>query len=255
MKTMSGASQQKLLELNRAFYATVAQAFDHTRGGPAVGWAQLAPYLPSPEPGARLRVLDAGCGNGRFARFLEQEAIDCDYLGIDGADALLARAATNTTGLASVRCRFVQADLSYPAWAAQLGLPAHSFDLIVCLAVLHHLPGLALRQKLLAELASLLAPDGVLILSNWQFLTSARFTEKLIDWERAGLCAADVEPGDALLPWRQGVEAVRYVHQIDEAEVNRLATLTGLAVRGHYYADGKEGNLNLYTILTRPGQN
>lgn len=51
--------------INRAFYATVANDFDQTRGTAWPGWKRLQPYLTLP-----LSVLDVGCGNARFALFL-----------------------------------------------------------------------------------------------------------------------------------------------------------------------------------------
>ena len=117
--------------------------------------------------------------------------------------------------------------------------------------MLHHFPGYALRAAILRSLADLLASDGVLVLSTWQFLASDRLAAKLVPWEEIGLVADQVEPGDALLPWNQGAHAVRYVHQLELAEVEQLAAQAGLAVVETFRADGKEGNLNLYASLRR----
>lgn len=246
---MSAATQRRLLELNRAFYAQVAGEFDRSRAGLAVGWQELLSWLPAVAGQRPLRVLDVGCGNGRFARALDELGRPVSYVGVDGDEALLALAVQHTAGLANVRPHFIQADLSTAGWAAALQEQHLQGDFIACLAVLHHLPGFALRERLVQELAALLAPDGLLAFSNWQFLATPRLAQKQIDWAEVELRPGDVEPGDALLPWRQGGFAIRYVHQIDEAEMARLAEAAALQVVHTFYADGKEGNLNLYSIL------
>lgn len=245
---MRPAVQTQLLDLNRRFYATVAVEFDRTRQGLPEGMLALAQMLHARLP-APARILDAGCGNGRFARALAQEHVTGAYLGIDADARLLALAAEQTAELDGLTCQLAQVDLSLPEWVATP--VAAPYDVVACLAVLHHFPGYDLRRRILAELADLLAPGGLLALSTWQFFGNPRFDQRLLAWEEVGLTAADVEPGDALLPWNQGEHAVRYVHYLDLAEVERLAANCGLTVIESFRADGKEGNLNLFVVLQR----
>ncbi len=248
---MSATIQTRLLDLNRQFYATVAGEFDLTRHGLPTGMIDLAGRLAAHTHAAgseTMNVLDVGCGNGRFARAMAQVGQGADYLGIDADERLLAAAAAHTTSLPQIKVRLMQVDIAQPDWREQLGA-GESFDAVVCLAVLHHFPGLALRQRIVADLAHLLAPHGVLALSTWQFLTSERLTAKQVKWVELGIDPADIEPGDALLPWNQGTYAVRYVHQLELHEVETLARGAGLRVTDTFRADGKEGNLNLYTLL------
>lgn len=244
---MHPAVQQQLLALNRQFYATVADEFDRTRQGLPEGMITLARLLRARLP-SRARILDVGCGNGRFARALAQHSVSGVYLGLDADERLLALAVAQTTNLGGLACRFAQVDMAQSAWLDATDAP---YDAVVSLAVLHHFPGYELRRRLLAEMTSLLASDGVLALSTWQFLSVARFTERSVAWETIGLRATDVEPGDALLTWNQGARAVRYVHNLDRDEAARLAADCGLSIVETFRADGKEGNLNLFVVLSR----
>jgi 2-polyprenyl-3-methyl-5-hydroxy-6-metoxy-1,4-benzoquinol methylase len=246
---MPEAVQARLLALNRQFYATVGSEFDRTRQGLPSGMVDLAARLAAQAPPhGTLRILDAGCGNGRFARAVAQVRLPCTYLGIDADPDLLAFAAQQTAALPGVATRFAEFDLSPAGWAAALAGEA-PFDVVACLAVLHHFPGLALRRRLVADLAGLLAPGGVLALSTWQFLTTERLAGKQVAWAEVGVDPRTVEPGDALLPWNQGAHALRYVHQLDLPEIVALGQAAGLEVFDTFQADGKEGNLNLYTLL------
>jgi len=247
---MAPAVQARLLDLNRQFYAIVGNEFDRTRQGLPLGMVELANRLAARTQGngaAPLRVLDAGCGNGRFARALAQAGVACTYTGIDADAHLLALAEQQTADLAGISTHFAAIDLAVEGWVRQVGAQGQ-FDLVVCLAVLHHFPGLALRARIVAELASLVAAQGVLALSTWQFLTSERLSQKQMEWAEVGVDAEQVETGDALLPWNQGAHALRYVHQLDLAEVQTLAGDAGMQLDASYHADGKEGNLNLYTL-------
>ncbi len=204
----------------------------------------ILPYLPA-DAKDPLTVLDVGCGNGRFARLLEERAVACSYTGVDANQALLERARAGARGFRHVQAEFIQADLADPEWSRPLA--GRRYHVVLCTATLQHLPGYDLRLRTVQALRDLSA--GLVILSFWQFLSSERFRARLIPPESLGLCEDELEPGDALLPWKQGVHAVRYVHQVDPSELARLAQDAGLDIVDTFRADGKEGDLNLYAIL------
>ncbi len=247
-----------MLSLNREFYERVAPHFDATRQGWTPGLCAILPHLRALGK-EKPAVLDVGCGNGRFARLLAHEGTAASYTGVDGNGALLQLGWKATRDLAGVDCHFVRADLADPRWQDALtgrreegaGSSATTerpqYDVVLCLATMQHLPGYALRLRLLRDICRLSA--GPVILSFWQFLSSERFRSKLIEPEEAGVDSSALEPRDAFLPWRQGVEAVRYVHQVDEAELRQLAADADMSVVRVFRADGMEDNLNLYAVL------
>jgi 2-polyprenyl-3-methyl-5-hydroxy-6-metoxy-1,4-benzoquinol methylase len=250
---MNKETQHQLLALNQEFYTTVAEPFDVTRLAPSAGKSELVRRLPLDEG---TTLADIGCGNGRLAWLLAERGVHLNYLGVDANTQLLALAQAHTTDLHYVHCHFVQADLAQPDWFALLPKPPqhedNGFDIVTCLATLQHLPGYDLRCTTMQRFAELVKPGGIVAISTWQFLTTPRFTARVVDWAAVGIDATQTEPGDALLPWHQGGYAVRYVHQIDMDEVKALAAAAGLTVETTYFADGKEGNLNLYALLRRP---
>lgn len=91
-----------------------------------------------------LRVLDLGCGKGRFARRLSERG--ATVVGLDVSAAMLAGAA----GLRRVR-----------GSARRLPLVGAAFDAVVAVEVFEHLPEL---DHVLAEARRVLRPGGVLAL-------------------------------------------------------------------------------------------
>jgi hypothetical protein len=53
------------------------------------------------------------------------------------------------------------------------------------------------------------------------------------------------------LSWRRNGRGLRYVHLVDQQETTWLAKQADLLILDEYLSDGKEGNLNLYTILAK----
>lgn len=249
---MNESTQRQLLALNRRFYTEVASSFHQTRVSWSPGLLRLVDLLPN----APISVLDVGCGNGRFAHILDSRETPFVYWGIDNGSTLLTLAGEHTHTLNHGQVHFAQVDLAQPAWSVNLpetiqevdSKTAIPFDFVLCTATLQHLPGYTTRLQAVREMASL--SNGLVVLSGWQFFESERLRSKILSWDVADLSAADMESGDALLPWKQGGYAVRYVHQIDENEMTRLAQDAGLTIVETFRADGRE-NLNLYAVCQR----
>lgn len=235
---MTPETRARLNAINRAFYETTASDFDATRQRGWPGWDGLRPHLP-----ATLRVLDVGCGNGRFGRWLsEQTDAPVDYVGLDNNRPLLSAAQSTLAALPTVRALLVQQD----AILHPLPVAAERWTLIVLFGVLHHVPGAAQRLQFIQRLAGCLAPGGVLVFTSWRFMEVARLRARLAPWPDD----LPREPGDYLLDWRRGAHALRYCHYVDDAEQTALIGASGLRVRATYRADGFSGADNAYVVLT-----
>lgn len=244
---MDDTTAQRLIELNRQFYIEHAASFARSRGAGQAGLLQTLPFVP-----AAPHVLDLGCGNGRLAQFLAGHRAPLTYVGVDASPPLLATARRLTHSLPGVTAHLVEADLlaSDPpgrTWRALLPWDA-AFDAIYLLAVLHHVPGFDRRAQLLRVAADVLRPDGVLIVSYWQFLDDLQQRTKIVPWSTIGIQSSPVEPGDALLSWQREVPGLRYCHHVDAAEANATAATAGLRVLTSYYADGRGRRSNLFQV-------
>jgi tRNA (uracil-5-)-methyltransferase TRM9 len=239
---MTPETAQKLVALNHAFYEQFAEAFHDSRKEPVSGFFRLLGLLPN----RPLTVLDVGCGNGRWGFFLAGYGRVASYVGVDNSPSYLAKAVEAAHGRPQP-FQFVVGDMQQAGFAADLG----QFELVICLSALQHVPRKVRRAELVAELGERLAPNGHLVLGNWQFLTSERQRAKLVPWSAVGVCDEEVEEGDCLVRWRRQGEGVRYVAQIDEAQTAELAAHAHLTPVAQFRADGREGNLNLYTVLVR----
>ncbi len=234
---MESQTAQRLLDLNRDFYSGFAGSFAQTRAAPQPGFKRLLDYLPD----LCHTVVDVGCGNGRFGLFLQDNDLDISYTGVDFTDEFLQMAGVSVAGT------FLTRDINRPGFLRDQA----QYDLGVCLATLQHVPGKTNRAAVLQEMADHLAENGRIFLSNWQFAHSARQRRKIVPWEEAGLRPDDVEPGDYLLTWQRDGRGLRYVHLIDGEETAWLAAEASLRVVDEFRSDGREGDLNLYSILAK----
>jgi tRNA (uracil-5-)-methyltransferase TRM9 len=146
------------------------------------------------------------------------------------------------------KAEFLVADMVEPDWTRKL--TSASFDCVLLLAVLHHIPGGDVRTRILRQARELLAPQGRIVVSTWQFMDNERMQKKIVPWSVAGIDERELEPGDTLLNWKRGGMGLRYCHWISEDEMLALAVQAGLNIMETFRTGGREGNLSLYGVLS-----
>lgn len=254
---------RKLNQLNHDFYQKISTEFDQSRHFYWPGWYQLLPYLETINTNSSgFKVLDLGCGNGRFAEFLVDEAkpTTLTYTGVDTNDQLLAITKQKLDRL-QVNHSVFALDLveSLLNFSLRTKFAPQSYDLISLLGVIHHIPSQDLRRELLETVVSLLKEGGLLLLAAWQFADFPRFIHKVVPPEdmlqRLEIDQSEIEPNDYFLTWERGQHAVRYCHHTTPSEVHTLLApllkQQAIEILKEYRADGKEQAANAYFIIRK----
>lgn len=175
-------------------------------------------------PGAGAKVLEIGCGTGRLARTVARRG--STVRGIDASPEMIRLARERARD--DARVEFVCGDFS------TLPEEAGTYDGVVCIATLHHLP----TEPTLSRMKSLLKPDGVLVIHDIRSLSGV--ADGLVS-ALAALCNGDavwwlrekIREDRALRDaWREHGARERYLTM---AEVRALCdrTLPGSRVFRH----------------------
>lgn len=242
---MDEETSRALNRLNLAFYREHAQEFSRTRARPWPGWGRLLEWLP---PGPQ-RVLDVGCGNARFARFLASHHPDAGYVGVDASEPLLAEARARLPS--TLAAGLQQAD--FVAEPPEQVLPPGPFSLVVLFGVLHGVPGEERRRALVEASAARLSRGGILALTAWRFAELPDLRRRIVPWPGPStpgprrLDPAHVDPGDHLIAW--GEEgALRYAHALDAPQLAQLTSGLPLVPVASYLDDGRDRQRNRYAV-------
>jgi ubiquinone/menaquinone biosynthesis C-methylase UbiE len=222
--------KSKLIET----FDEIAPHFDITRYKP---WPESKRFISTLPKGSR--VLDLGCGNGRNSIYLAKEGME--VVGIDFSKALL-RIVSNKVEWKEVH-ENVGLIMGDCAW---LPFKNHSFDAVLYIATLHHLPTPQERLNSLLEIKRCLKPGGSTLVSAWA-QEQEKFKEELAkskDNQEEGF-----EFGDIFLPWKmkEGRELQRYYHLFSKDEFEELIKKSGLEAQriflsadNHYAELGKK---------------
>jgi SAM-dependent methyltransferase len=132
---------------------------NHARVCTSPEWAQFiqTAVLPTLTRDVDLgdRMLEIGPGPGAATEWLSGRVAALTAIEVDSAAAAL------------LVDRYAGSNVEIVTGSAdRLGYPAGSFDSVGCFTMLHHVPTLALQNKILAEALRVLRPGGVLIGSD-----------------------------------------------------------------------------------------
>ncbi|WP_455392512.1 class I SAM-dependent methyltransferase [[Eubacterium] cellulosolvens] len=206
----------------RKTYNEIAAEFDVTRYKP---WPQTVEFIDElPDDG---RVLDLGCGNGRNIVYLASINRGFRIIGLDFSERMLriAKNKINDQGLKE-HVEFILGDI------VTLPFSSSTFDGVLFVAALHHLPTAAQRLGSLQEVERCLKPGTKAFISVWDF-EQERFADELARQLKLKDTPTDRSFGDVFVPWtgKRGRIHQRFYHLFYKDEFEQLLGKTGLNIQ------------------------
>jgi len=215
---------KQILELNKKFYQSVAYSFSETRQTPWKGWGRVVEIINDVLKNEKIKILDLGCGNGRFLEHIKKSFSNYEYVGIDENEALLKEAlGTNKN---NKNAKFIKKDIF-----KEINKIDGKYKLIVGFGITHHIPNEKFREKWFEDVIKLLEKDSkvLLIFTFWEF---------------------DKKPGDYLISWDNKPEVARFCHKYSKKETGKIISMYkkhNIKLIEKFESDNK----NLYLVFGR----
>jgi len=224
------------IQLNRETYDKIAKLFAQTR---QYLWDDLMSFLTYTKDNQK--ILDIGCGTGRLYH-LFKKIQGIDYIGIDQSEGQIREAQKDFP-----ENNYIVGEMTTLPFENEI------FDVVFCIATLHHLPDEMTRLQAIREMKRVLKKGGYICMTNWNlFSHTAQKTAK------SGKYLVKNEH-DFIIPWKspEGVMlAERYYHGFSLEELEDLYIKAGLKIVEQYYSkkgeisDIKKGH-NIVTVLQK----
>ncbi len=226
---MKAKTAKSILKQVKSHYDEISEQFSRTR---RAAWAEFELYRELIVP--KSRILDVGCGNGRFY-FQGLADLDVNYTGLDLSKLLLSHAEKSRAALTAAekrKVKFVNGTMM------KLPFNASSFDTTFCIAAFHHIPGRDNRLKVLAEFRRVTKVDGLVVISVWNL-----FQPKYLPLIRASLWRflksfGRYDWNDTFFYWDKS-KSLRYYHAFTPFEMRALLRDAGYTILHEFRASTK----------------
>ncbi|MCX8181768.1 MAG: class I SAM-dependent methyltransferase [Candidatus Methanomethyliaceae archaeon] len=206
-----GDSERK--EIVRVFDA-IAEEFSHSR-------RRVWKSLEDAGPFEGELVLDLGAGSGRNTKFLLENGASF-AVAADVSSEMLKVLMSNLKGDYQISIQPVRCDALY------LPFMDSTFDKVIFVATVHHIPGRLARLRAMKEVKRVLKRNGLTLVTAWS-LVQPRFIRRLpallINWIKGR------EFGDLYVPWG---EKKRFYHLFTLRELRALLEDSGFLVEKAY---------------------
>ncbi len=220
---MNKKEVKQILNLNKKFYQSIAKDFSQTRQAPWMGWGRVAEILRKEnkeKPTSKgVKILDLGCGNGRFFGFIDSKIPNIKYTGLDINNDLLQEA-KNKYGKRYKNAKFIKKDV-----LKKIEKIKNKYNIVVAFGLAHHIPDKNFRKKWFSQLPKLLDINNgcksFLVLTFWEF---------------------EEKPGDYLIGWDKRKGTTRFCHKYSKKEIDELIKMykkLGLEIVDDYFSDSR----------------
>jgi ubiquinone/menaquinone biosynthesis C-methylase UbiE len=205
-----------LLKKTRRDYNRIAPLFTIKRAKLTPDILYLKKYAQNND-----KILDLGCGYGRLWQLFAGKKIE--YLGTDNSKKQIEIAKSRFPD-----ARFIKSD------SFLVPVDNNYFDKIFCLSVIHHLPSVTYRLKILKEIERVLKPEGKLIITAWSVWQNPKIKKIMLKYKiRKLFRLSPMDDGDIFIPFKNEYRellANRYLHCFKKDELRDLVRKAGFKI-------------------------